>query len=81
MSDLASRLASDAETELCNNLAEPIFDYLRSLPGEAGMAVLCTLNALVVLNAETSVSKVEAWDHVAAAVRKTIEGNEKARLS
>lgn len=77
MSTLPNRQASAAEIELCNDLAQPIFDYLRELPGQTGVAVMCTLNALVVMNSDNSqdFSKVEVWDHVAAAVRKTIEEN------
>lgn len=82
MTELPSRKASEAEIEQFNDLAAPLFEYLQGLPDQAGMAVavLCTLNAMVVLNGETSFSKVEAWDHVASAVRKTIEENVKRGL-
>lgn len=74
------RKGTEQETEQIAMLAEPFIEAMMSLPGQLGLHVLCYTSAAMVMNAVTTIPKVEAWDHVAACVRRTIEENLKAGL-
>lgn len=75
------RLASEAETDTVAVWAEPIIEQITAMPGQLGLHVLCYTAAALVLVAETTIPKLEAWDHVAATIRKTIEDNQRVRSS
>lgn len=78
---LQGRQAGAAEVEHVASVAEPFIDAFMGLPGQLGLHVLCYTAAFMVMNAHTTIPKVEAWDHVAATIRKTIEENVKRGLS
>lgn len=72
---LHGRLADGDETEHIAAIAEPFIEAFMALPGQLGLHALCYTAAAMVMNAHTTIPKVEAWDHVAATIRKTIEEN------
>lgn len=78
---LHGRQADEDEVEKVAVIAEPFIDGFMALPGQLGLHALCYTAAAMVLSAHTTIPKVEAWDHVAATIRKTIEENVRRGLS
>lgn len=74
-------IATADEVEAIGAIADPILDLLMALPGQTGLHAFCYLGTTMMMNVETGMSKVEAWDHVAASIRRSIAKNVKRGLS
>lgn len=75
------RKATDAELAELAAYADPIFDQFIAMPGQMGLHALCYIASMMVMSGTTTIPKVEAWDRIAASIRRSIEDNVKRGLS
>jgi hypothetical protein len=80
MTEPKARRATEEEAAAIAEYAKPLVEVIMALPGQFGLHVLCFAAAELVLTAHTTIPKVEAWDHIAATIRKTIDDNVKRGL-
>lgn len=82
MSDPEMKSVPQAELEAIALIADPMADYLQTMPAQEAMRVLLYVITRTFLNIDTfnDVSKLEAFDKYMATCRHTLDMNIRAGL-